>query len=95
VELDQSEPELRVEKSNKVKISWSWEYMYICKEFHYFLICHRLSTNSVVEERMEAVKRSLVEENGGLRGELARLKAELDSQVRSSVFLLQPLKVRS
>jgi hypothetical protein len=30
---------------------------------------------------MEAVKGSLVEENGGLRGELARVKAQLDSQV--------------
>jgi hypothetical protein len=28
---------------------------------------------------MEAVKSGLVEENGGLRGEMARLKAELDS----------------
>jgi hypothetical protein len=27
---------------------------------------------------MEAVKSGLVEENGGLRGEMARLKAELD-----------------
>jgi hypothetical protein len=33
------------------------------------------------QERMEAVKAGLMEENGGLRGEMARLKAELDSQV--------------
>ena len=30
---------------------------------------------------MEAVRSGLVEENGSLRAEIARLKAELDSQV--------------
>ena len=38
---------------------------------------------------MEAVRAGLLEENGGLRGELARIKAELDSQVhRSNRFFI-------
>jgi hypothetical protein len=38
---------------------------------------------------MEAVKNGLVEENGALRGEMARLKAELDSQVHDFLTRMQ------